>query len=261
MAPYTIGEINRLPMPEKREIYTRLIPPELIEHFHLNPFLVDTQGRDLLQLECAAGTNSVEMELRHQYGFPDPVLYGHMTDTLNGQIHVLLYVINNPAAPRFDVDRMPDGRPTKFGVLCRNMEAEVAALEADLAPGQIRAGLRLLRPALNRFEDFVTSLGHDLFFAEPLFYHNAVLFERYGFAYQQGRRRMLQIQEGFREQGKLTARLDGSTPFRHPGAQNSIRLRSWAIHDGILGEPLTDITMYKQVGKHAGVSTTPDISW
>jgi acetoin utilization protein AcuC len=96
---------------------------------------------------------------------------------------------------------------------------------------------------------------------EPLYYHNAVIFERYGFAYQAGRRLMDRIQAGFQPGGELATRLDGSTPFRQPGAGNSIRLRSWAIHDGLLGEPFTNVTMYKRLGKHAAVSTTPGCDW
>jgi len=55
----------------------------------------------------------MEMILRHEPGFPDPLLYGHLTDTLNGQIHILLYILNDPASPRFDVDRLPDGTATR----------------------------------------------------------------------------------------------------------------------------------------------------
>ncbi|HEX8991425.1 MAG TPA: hypothetical protein VF784_07075, partial [Anaerolineales bacterium] len=94
----------------------------------------------------------------------------------------------------------------------------------------------------------------------PLYYHNAVIFERYGFAYQQGRKFMERIQMGFSNGGEFTDRLDGSA-FRRPEAVDSIRLRSWAIHDGILGEPYTNVTMYKRVGKSAEISTTGQVAW
>jgi hypothetical protein len=258
MTPSTIGGINKLPEEEKRTIYARYIPRELIEKFNL-PELTAHKG--LLQFRFAEGSSDVEMRLYHQVGFPDPVLYAHLTDTMNGQIHVLLYILNDPQAPRFDVDRMPDGSPTRFGTLKRNLEAEKAAMEYGLAPGQVRRGLRLLQPATTAFEEFVTSLGHDLYFVEPLYYHNAVIFERYGFAYQMGRRRMEAIHAGFQEGGELHRRLDGSSPFRSSQAANSIRLRSWAIHDRILEEPFTNVTMYKRVGKSAEISTTPGCEW
>ena len=258
MQPSTIGSLNKLPEDQKRAIYARYIPKELNERFNLP----ELNGRkDLLQFRFAEGSSDVEMRLYHQPGFQDPVLYAHLTDTLNGQIHVLLYILNDPNSPRFDVDRMPDGSPTRFGTLKRNLQAERAAMEHGLAPGQVRRGLRLLQPATAAFEDFITSLGHDMYFVEPLYYHNAVIFERYGFAYQMGKRRMEQIHAGFQVGGNLYRSLDGTNPFRSTRAANSIRLRSWAIHDGILGEPFTDVTMYKRIGKSANISTTPGCDW
>jgi hypothetical protein len=235
MTPSTIGGINKLPEAEKRAIYARYIPKELALKFNLPPL---TEHKELLHFRFAEGSSDVEMRLYHQTSFPDPVLYAHLADTLNGQIHVLLYILNDPSSPRFDVDRMPDGSPTRFGTFKRNLEAEQAALEHGLAPGQVRRGLRLLQPATTAFEGFITGLGHDLYFVEPLYYHNAVIFERYGFAYQMGKRQMESIHAGFQEAGEFHQRLDGSNPFRSSQAANSIRLRSWAIHDGILGEPL-----------------------
>ncbi|GAB4504184.1 MAG: hypothetical protein Fur0043_11770 [Anaerolineales bacterium] len=255
-----IGSINRLPEDEKRAIYSRVIPRELLDRFHLpEPDSIRLQA--LLQFKFEPGSSDVEMSLFHEPRFPDPILYGHLTDTLNGQIHILLYILNDPDSPRFDVDRMPDGTKTRFGTFMRNIEAEKKALEAGLAPGQVRRGLRLLPAAIVSFEKFVQSLGHEQYFVEPLYYHNAVIFERYGFAYQMGRRRMEAIHAGFSEGGALLPLLDGSTPFRRPEAVNSIRLRSWAIHDGLLGEPFTNVTMYKRVGKSAGVTTTPGCHW
>jgi hypothetical protein len=261
MRPSTISGINLLPEPEKRAIYRGIIPAELRENLGLPESLKDPQGRDLVDLNAPPGSSTTEMSLYHQVGFPDPVLYGQITDTLSGQLHILMYVINDPQSPRYDVDRLPDGTKTNFGIVKRNLAAEESALRAGLAPGQVRHGLRLLRPAIRTFEAFVQELGHDLYFAEPLYYHNAILFEHYGFTYQQGRRRMQRIQEGFSPGGDLLAKLDGSTPFHQPGAENSIRLRSWAIHDGILDEPFTHVTMYKQIGKEAGVRTCPDCTW
>jgi hypothetical protein len=259
--PSTINGVNRLAEEVKRDIYTRLIPPPLFETFNLSDDLKDSAGNDLLDLKSPTGSSSTELALYHQHGFRDPVLYGHITDTLNGQIHVLLYILNDPGSPRFDVDRMPDGRPTEFGTRCRNLAAEQAAMEYGLAPGQIRSGLRMLRQAIEAFEEFVSSLGHELYFAEPLYYHNAIIFERYGFSYQKGRRLMEHIQAGFGKDGDLRRMLDCSTPFRQPEAVNSIRLRSWAIHDGILDQTFNEVTMYKRVGKSFELSTYQDCPW
>jgi len=258
---YTISQINRLSDFEKREIYTRLIPVELIEKFNLNPYLFDKDGNDLLQLVCPASSNSAEMKLKHKSDFIDPVLYGHITDTLTGHLHVLLYILNDPDSPRFDVDRLPDGTSTKFGTHTRNIDAEIKALNFGLAPGQVRKGLRLLGQAIKAFERFVASLGHEMYFVEPLYYHNAVIFENYGFAYGKGRGLMERIQKGFSSGGELMDKLDGSAPFRQPNAAKSVRLRSWALHDDILGEPFSDVTMYKRIGKLAGIKTWIGCDW
>lgn len=260
MPPSTIGGINLLPEAEKRAIYSRYIPKALLEKYNLPP-LASALGRNLLQFRFASGSTDVEMRLFHKVDFPDPILYAHLTDTMNGQIHVLLYILNDPDSPRFDVDKMPDGSPTKFGTFQRNVEAEKMSLAAGLAPGQVRRGLRLLGQAIEAFEIFVTELGHDLYFVEPLYYHNAVIFERYGFAYQMGKRLMESIHAGFQTGGDLAAQLDGSNEFRQAEAAQKIRKRSWAIHDGLLGEPFTNVTMYKRIGKNAGINTTPNCEW
>lgn len=262
LAPSTISAINQLPAAEKRAIYNRLVPAPLIEMFNLPADFYDADGHDLMNLNCPASSPIAETRLYHIWGARDPILYGQITDTLNGQIHVMLYVINDPTSPRFDVDRTPEGETTEFGVLRRNIEAEIAAMQFGLAPGQIRRGLRIMPVAIKTFEDFSAFLGHDRYFAEPLFYHNAVILERAGFAYVQGRRKMQAIDAGFAPGGELRKKLDGSSPFRQPEAAGSIRLRSWAIHDGVIDEQFTNITMYKIVGKDAGISTTAaDISW
>jgi hypothetical protein len=258
MSPSTIGGINKLPENEKREIYSRYIPRQLIEKFDLHDL---SHNKDLLQFRFIEGASDVEMLLYHQLGFSDPILYAHLADNINGQIHVLLYILNDPASPRFNVDKMPDGTSTQFGTRQRNIEAEISALNAGFSPGQVRRGLRVMRHAMGAFEEFISSLGHEIYFIEPLYYHNAVIFERYGFGYQIGRRLMNEIQAGFVEGGGLRQMLDDSNPFRSPKATNSIRLRSWAIHDGILGEPFTNVTMFKRVGVSANISTTQGCEW
>lgn len=260
MGPSTIGGINRLPEEEKRRIYSKIIPKEILNRFSL-PELDSQRLQQLLKFDFESGSSDVEMALYHEARFIDPILYGHMTDTMNGQVHILLYILNDPNSQRFNVDRMPDGNLTRFGTRMRNLKEEEAAMEAGLSPGQIRSGLGMFNEAMQTFEDFVQSLGHVVYFAEPLYYHNAVIFERHGFAYQMGRKRMEAYHAGFSKGGEYHRLLTGSNPFRHPEAEKNIRLRSWAIHDGILGEPFTEVTMYKRIGKPAEVNTAPGCKW
>ncbi len=259
--PTTISAINLLPYKTKREIYKGLVPEDIYEKFSLSADLYDSEGNDLITLKTDPGHSDAEIYIYHKAGFTDPILYGHISDTLLNQIHILLYVINNPDSQRFNVDRMPDGTPTLLGAVTRNLDEELLAFQDGLSPGQVRHGMRLMLSGAKKFEEFVQNLGHSIYFVEPLYYHNAVLFERYGFAYQRGRKLMEEINEGFQPKGSLTKLLDSSTPFRAPNAGKSIRKRSWAIHDGILGKAFSGVTMYKRIGISSGLNTTKNCEW
>jgi hypothetical protein len=261
LTSHTIYSINQLSPEGKRAIYSQIIPSELTMAFNFNPDFYDQDGNDLLRIKAEPGSSDAEIALYHRHDFNDPILYCQSVDTINGQVHILLYILNDPDSPRFDVDRNPDGTSTKLGAESRNLPAEIAAMQAGLAPGQVRRGLRMLGAVINTFDKFVQSQGQYYYFAEPLYYHNAILFERYGFSYEKGRKLMERIHHGFMPGGDLLPGLDNSTPFRCIEAINSIRLRSWAIHDGLLGIPFTDVTMYKQAGKTAGLSTYDGCPW
>jgi len=129
----TLSSINKLPDEDKRRIYSQIIPPLLLQRLSIPENLINPRGYDLLELECPPGSSSVEMKLFHQEGFQDPVLHGHITGTFTGLIHILLYVLNDPYSPRYDVDRMPDNTSTNFGTEQRNLVAELAAMQAGLA--------------------------------------------------------------------------------------------------------------------------------
>ena len=259
--PSTISGLNKLPDGEKREVYTRIIPPELLTMFNIQPDLLDNEGRDLLSLICPANSSSAELALFHEFGAEDPILFGHLTDTIHGQIHILLYGMNDVRRQRYDVDRLPDGTKTSFGTNQRNLEAELAAFNAGLAPGQIYRGPHLFRESLRQFESFAACMNQELFFVEPLFYHVAIIFEKFNFHYQTGKRFMERIDAGFSPGGDLIELLNENEPFRSPGAEDQIRLRSWAVHDNILGKPFTGVTMYKYVEEEAGPCQEDRLAW
>jgi len=257
----SIHQINNLPEAQKEGIYRSLVPPEALFRFDIPPTLTDSRGRPLIECTCKADTSSVVLMLWHNRDAQDPVLQLEMADTSTNQLEVLLFIVNDPSSERFDIDRMPDGRTTNFGFDRRNIEEEIRAMAAGLAPGQVRHGARLARRVVPRFEEFVARLGHDRFHIHPMAYHNAILFERYGFAYAIGRGKMEWIHQEFAPGGVLHRRMDGSTPFRRPGAEVTVRGRSWAIHDGILRESFYGVRMYKRIGVHAGICTFPNAVW
>ena len=259
--PGSIRTINRLPEDEKREIYSTLIPDWIYTDYGIDRETHEYKGHAAIQMMCATGTRALEISVRRDPTDRDPLMYLHMVDTFNNQLLVLLIVMNDPDSPRFNTDIDSQGNQTNFGTTARNIPAEIAAMKAGLAPGQIRKGLRSFKRVLPIFETFVDRMGHDLFLIEPLAYHNAIVFERYGFNYMRGLKDMRLIHEGFQPQGELYRKLTPVNPFRQLDAWQTVRKRAWAIHDGILGHPFTGFQMYKRIGYHAGIETFPNSIW
>jgi hypothetical protein len=260
--PDSIREINDLPLAEKSVIYHSLIPNSVFSMFDIDPrSYIGPNNLPAVHIRAPQGSSAVEISIFCIPGSDEPAIYLHMGDSFNSQLMVFLVVINDPDSPRFNVDVDEQGNPNQLGTERRNIPEERRAMQAGLAPGQVRGGLRIFRAAMQTFETFVKNMAHELFFVEPLFYHNALAFERYGFAYSRGLPKMQAIHQGFQPGGLLHARLSVENPFRQPDAWLSVRGRSWAIHDGILDEPFAGVQMYKRVGRDAGLRTFPDSKW
>ncbi|NWG17417.1 MAG: hypothetical protein HXY41_12350 [Chloroflexi bacterium] len=259
--PSSIREINNLPEDQKRNIYRFLLPDWLFTEYHVDYDTLTIDGQPVVYFRCPQGSRAMEISVRRCVTSPDAMLYLNMADTFNNQLLVLLVVINDLESARFNIDVDEHGNSTHLGTTGRNLIAEEAAMKAGLAPGQIRRGLRYFKHAVPLFEKFITRMGHDLFLIEPLAYHNAILFEKYGFNYMRGYREMVRINEEFQPGGELHQKLSADKIFRQPDAYKTVRGRSWAIHDGILGHPFTGFQMYKRVGLHAGINTFPDAIW
>ncbi|GAB4524341.1 MAG: hypothetical protein OHK0046_38970 [Anaerolineae bacterium] len=261
--PNSIREINSLPEDQKLAIYRTLLPEWLFTRYGIErkTLRIAVDNQPIVTFRYPEGSRAMEIIVKRRVTDLDPMLYLNMTDTFNGQLLVLLVVVNDPDAPRFNTDVDLNGNRTQFGTISRNIPAELAAMKAGLAPGQIRKGLRVFKESVPVFEDFIRKTGHDMFFIEPLAYHNAIVFERYGFSYLRGLQEMQFIDRAFRPGGELYERLTPDNPFRSPNAWKTVRKRAWAIHDGILGHPFTGFQMYKVLGKHAGVNTFGDSIW
>jgi hypothetical protein len=259
--PTSIRGINDLPDDDKTAIYRTLLPNWLFENYPIDPVTLVADGHPVVSFRCPKGSRAMEVSVRRGATDVDPMLYLNMADTFNNQLLVLLVVVNDLDSPRFNTDVDVNGNPTHLGTASRNIPAEIAAMQAGLAPGQIYRGLRSFKQSVPLFEEFVSNLGHDMFLIEPLAYHNAIVFERYGFNYIRGYQDMLHINQGFQPGGELCQKLLPEKPFRLPDANKTVRGRSWAIHDGILGHPFTGFQMYKRIGVHAGINTFPDAQW
>ncbi len=261
--PTSIREINNLPDEDKQAIYQTLLPEWLFTRYDIERTMLEVAMslHPVITFRCPKGSRAMEIIVKRRVTDLDPMLYLNMADTFNGQLLVLLVIVNDPDAPRFNTDVDLNGNRTQFGTISRNIPAEIAAMEAGLAPGQIRKGLRAFKESVPVFEQFVSRMSHDLFFIEPLAYHNAIVFERYGFNYLQGQKDMAAISEEFLPGRNLHEKLTNENPFRQSNAYKFVRKRSWAIHDGLLGHPFTGFQMYKVVGKHSGINTFPSSQW
>ncbi len=259
--PLTIHELNQLAQEEKERLYSLLIPDRAFELFKIDRrYFTNPAGGKVLEVRADPTLPFAVIELRERPEDRDCIFYLEIEDTAFGRFEVSFLVINDVRAPRFETDLDEQGRRTKFATVRRNIPEEVRAMQAGLAPGQVRKGLRLLGDFLSLALDFAESMGQDMILAEPLTYCAAITFEVHGFNYMRGRRKMEEIDRDFRPGGPLHEKLDGSTPFRRPGMEQTVRGRAWAIHDGILGEPWRGVEMYL-MRKPAGICTFPGWEW
>ena len=247
--------INALDSSEKESLYRGLIPQRLLALLGI-PAQGDSSQR--VRIIAPAGMSFARIEVRENPADKRTVFFLDIAETHYRQMELSFCIINDPAAPRFAVDLDERGHDNAFTSLGRNIPEEIRAMHAGLFPNQTSRGLKLFGEFFERFERFVDSLGMDIILAEPLTYDNAVRYEKYGFDYLSGRRKMQEIDREFKPGGVLFCKLDGSSPFRQPGMELTVRGRSWAIHDGILDVPWEDILIYKTIGINAGVNTFPE---
>ena len=263
-----IRRINQLPSQEKLGLYRMLIAPELFGRFKINPLTFrGPEGVRHVRFYCPPNDPMALIEVRQNPSAREPIYSVQISDSPDVKVLEWDFVlVNDPDSPRFDIDVDQHGRDTLFGRANRNLPEERKAVEAGLCPGQVRSGLRLSRSTVGCIERFAKTLSIQTVFLDALFYHNAIGYERLGFYYFEGFRRMKRIHEAFEEGGELYRRLDASNPFRRPGFQETIRGRSWAIHDGILDgvedELLADgwisPRMYLMPGRQGSECTFPD---
>jgi len=256
---FSLLDVNSLGTAEKERIYGGLIPPRLFEVFGISRVTFrGTDGERKISFIAPPGLGLVRIEAKLRQLDRDRVFFLDLADTRYRQMELSFCIISDPAAPRFDVDLDPSGRDNCFATMGRNIPEEVRAMAAGLFPNQTRRGLRMFGEFFPLLERFVDSLGMEMIVAEPLTYDNAIRYEKYGFDYLTGRRLMLEIDEGFKPGGILHRRLDGSSPFRMPGMERTVRGRSWAIHDGIMDEPWDEVRIYKMVGQCFEIDTFPE---
>jgi hypothetical protein len=263
--PFTIRQLNNLPENVKQRMYRGLIPPALLTRFGIDPIQwTDSSKEPRVFLKADENSEKVLITAQGSPSPSDEFFALELADnSLNG-IELNLIVLNDPTSSRYSTDQTEDGAPTMFGTLKRNLKAEEQAMQAGLAPGQVRTGLGGSRIVFDQIDAFLSMLGHRAYFLEPLTYASAWVFERRGFAYVRGHKLMDDIHREFQPGGKLHQCLNDVSPFRKRDQAHTVRGRAWAIHDGILDAldvRWDNLRMVKQIGRHAGVETFPQATY
>lgn len=259
--PVSLLRLNAMEEAVKRRRYAEIFPLRCWEHLAAVDASLAGGPASAMALRAHAPEDRPEAHLRA----PANRWRGDFAVSLDldeagaGQLELSFIVINDLSAPRHDIDINTAGQVTLLGTAGRNVQEEERALRAGLGPCQVRRGLAMFAELLPRLEEFARGLGYVAIVLEPLTYHNAVMYESYGFSYITGHRRMAQIDREFQRGGRLWKLMDGRSAFRDPALAASARGRSWAIHDGILGDfdgdDRLDLKMVKVIGTASGVRT------
>ncbi len=260
--PVSLREVTEWDLERQRMLFRILVPIQLLVTHHIDPIrMTDPNGLPVGFARRGTNEGSYRFELYHAGETAEPMAELELADTQFNQIEVVWVTLQDPLAHRYDIDILPGGDTSMRGTAGRNVVAEEAAMAAGLAPGQVRRGLRAFGTLADRIEIFMLCLNQHEYMAQPLFYHTAVLFEQYGFSYVQGEALMEEIQNSFQPGGELYAKLDESTPFRRRALADTVRGRSWAIHDGIMGDRWDRVRMVKRLGVDLCVRTAPGVIW
>jgi hypothetical protein len=260
---FSIAKLNRLPKEERDRTYLQLVPQSIFPTYQIDPnTLTNRFGERIVTGIFPPDDNFGCIEVKHRSGDRDFIFSCQVSlESFMESLSLDFLIISDPFSERFNVDVDESGRDTLFGTRSRNIPEEIRAMEAGLAPGMVRHGLRLLGEFVKCLELFVTSLGLKTITFSALFYHNAILWERHGFSYFKGKKLMDRIHNEFQPGGALHQHLDDSTPFRKKGLERTVRGRSWAIYDGILDtidEDWESPRMYRMLGKEFHINTFPD---
>jgi len=260
---FSIAKVNRLPREEREQIYLRLVPESIFEKFQIDrKTLTNPLGEKVVSGIFPPDDNFACIEVKYRPADRDCIFSSQISlSSFMESLHLDFLIINDPFSERFNVDVDEFGRDTLLGTRSRNIPQEIKAMEAGLAPGMVRKGLRLMGEFVKCLESFMASLELKTVTIGAFYYHNAILWERYGFTYFKGGKMMEKVHEEFQPGGLLFKKLNDSSPFRKKGMEQTIRGRSWAIYDGILAEGLDreweSPVMYKILGKNSKINTFP----
>src|SRR3972149_9656345 len=157
-----------MPVAERTGLLSRLVPPRLFAMFSIDPrTFLNPSGVECVKFTCPEEMPFFQIEARRDPGGPDPAYFLDVSTSAYGQMEISFIIVNDPAGERFGIDRDENGHETYFGTARRNIPEEIRAMEAGLAPGQGRRGLRMMGEMGAGWGDFFGLLGKKFYFFGP----------------------------------------------------------------------------------------------
>src|SRR5690606_12072595 len=147
--------INDLPQKQKRAIYRTLIPDWVFAQFDIDPDTLTVDGQPVIHLRCPAGSSAVEIMVYDRPDAEAPAVDLLRADSFDNSLSVRTATVTDPERPPRNIARDEHGQPQPLGPIRRNITEEIRAMNAGLAPGQIRRGLRIFRTGIPTFELFL----------------------------------------------------------------------------------------------------------
>jgi hypothetical protein len=199
---HSINAINQLDAEIKEQVYCLLVPDKVFDTFAIDRSTFrNLQGERAVKVTAPRQAGFAIIEIKEHPDDRDCIFFLEIADTPFFKVEITFLIINDPRSPRFNTDIDDAGRRTKFGTTRRNIGEEVKAMQAGLAPGQVRKGLRLLGDFMPLVLSFLIAMGQDMLVAEPLTYHDAIIFEKHGFNYIRGKKKMEWLHQAFQPGG------------------------------------------------------------
>ncbi|MGD8620845.1 MAG: hypothetical protein PVH60_02750, partial [Anaerolineales bacterium] len=172
--PIAIRQINELPENAKRRVFRSVLPTTVLTRFKISPVTWRSpNGGPTVSLRAEGGSGVVNLSIATQSAVRDPYFSLELQDNVFQGIDLNLLILGDPEGEYFQTDFDQDGNATLFGTVRRNREQELKALQAGLSPGQTRIGLGASKPVLSHLETFLSTLGQEAYFLEPLTYTSA----------------------------------------------------------------------------------------
>jgi hypothetical protein len=180
-----------MPEKERERLLSVLIPARFLEMFSIDPeTYVNPAGERCVRFTCPESMPFFQIDLRRNPADRDAAYFLDLSNSAFGQMEISFIIVNDPDGERYNIDVDEYGQDTYFGTARRNLPEEIRAMDAGLAPAQVRRGLRAMRDLVACWDDFIGRVGHRFYFLEPLTYNSAILYERCGFQYVKGKEKM-----------------------------------------------------------------------